>query len=141
MRTYADLRTANIDRQNIWDKDGVLDGAYRGNELAGETGEACNIIKKLERERLGIGGSRATVAQLMEEIADVVICADLIALHYGFDLDAAVRAKWNASSKKLGFDMELVDPNAPKQHGNSIDGRLGDYNDDQERFWNEDNNG
>lgn len=122
MRTYTDLRTANIDRQNIWDKDGILDGAYRGNELAGETGEACNIIKKLERERLGIGGSRATVAQLMEEIADVVICADLIALHYGFDLDAAVRAKWNASSAKLGFDMELVEtkPSDKLRYGDKL---------------------
>lgn len=107
-KIYTDLRTANADRQALWDKDNKLDGAYRGNELAGETGEACNIIKKLERERLGIGGSRATIEQLREEIADVVICADLIAMHYGFDLNEAVRDKWNASSKKLGFDMEFV---------------------------------
>jgi NTP pyrophosphatase (non-canonical NTP hydrolase) len=53
----------------------VLSLAYKGNELAGEAGEACNVIKKLERERLGMPGSRDTVAHLAEELADVIICA------------------------------------------------------------------
>ncbi len=53
------LRSANTLRQAEWDRESRIDLSYRGNELAGEVGEACNIIKKLERERLGIAGSRA----------------------------------------------------------------------------------
>lgn len=86
MTTFTTLRGANAARQKEWDKAGGIDPAYRANELAGETGEACNVIKKLERERLGIRGSRDTVAHLAEELADVVICVDLLAMSYSIDL-------------------------------------------------------
>ena len=56
-----ELRAADQKRQAEWDTDGKADLAYRGNELAGEVGEACNVIKKIERERRGLRGSRATV--------------------------------------------------------------------------------
>jgi hypothetical protein len=36
--------------------------------LAVYTGQACNIAKKLERERLGLAGSRATVGQLRNQL-------------------------------------------------------------------------
>lgn len=102
------LRSANAARQQEWDQDDQITASYRGNELAGEVGEACNVIKKLERERLGISGSRATVGDLAEELADVVICADLIALHYRIDLDAAVIAKFNKTSEKVGLSTRLA---------------------------------
>lgn len=105
--TFPSLREANLARQKLWDVNQVLDGAYRSNELAGEVGEACNVIKKLERERLGIGGSRDTVAHLAEELGDVVICCDLIALHYAIDLTKAVQDKFNLSSEKLQLPVRL----------------------------------
>lgn len=105
---HTDLRAANRARQAEWDPGDQLTLAYRGNELAGEVGEACNVIKKLERERLGIAGSRDTIEHLAEELADVVICADLIAMAAGIDLDAAVREKFNATSKKVGLRTRLV---------------------------------
>ncbi len=101
------LRAANAARQVEWDAGGEIDAAYRGNELAGEVGEACNVIKKLERERRGIRGSRATVQDLADELADVVICTDLIAMQYGIDLDAAVERKFNATSEKVGLVTRL----------------------------------
>lgn len=107
MQYFTTLRDANTARQKLWDTKGVLDAAYRGNELAGETGEACNIIKKLERERHGIGGTRSNPAALAEELADVVICCDLIALYYGFDLGAAVQLKFNLSSDRLMLPVKL----------------------------------
>jgi len=110
MTTQTNLRAANIARQNEWDQDNQITAAYRGNELAGEVGEACNVIKKLERERLGILGSRATVEELADELADVVICADLIAMHYGIDLEAAVARKFNATSEKVGLCTRLAPP-------------------------------
>lgn len=101
------LRQANIHRQKLWDPDNVIDFAYRGNELAGEVGEACNVIKKLERARHCRPGSTDTVEHLAEELADVVICVDLIANAVGIDLWDAVRSKFNATSKKVGFSTRI----------------------------------
>ena len=102
------LRSANQARQKEWDQDNQISLAYRGNELAGEVGEACNVIKKLERERMGIRGSRSNLSDLAAELADVVICADLIAMQAGIDLDAAVSAKFNATSEKVGLQTRLM---------------------------------
>jgi len=86
VETVERLQEKNSTRQREWDTNDDIDLAYRGNELAGEVGEACNVIKKLARERLGIRGSRATVEQLAEELADVIICSSLIANSEGIDL-------------------------------------------------------
>lgn len=92
------LALANAARQEEWDPHNKITLIYRSNELGGETGEACNVIKKLERERLGIRGSRATKEQLADELADVIICASLIANNTGIDLWEAVVAKFNKTS-------------------------------------------
>lgn len=102
-----ELRTANDARQKEWDPNNLLTASFKGNELAGEVGEACNIIKKLERERLGIVGSRATIESLGEELADVIICADMIASEYGIDLEEAVKNKFNATSEKNGLSVKI----------------------------------
>lgn len=101
------LRAANKARAQEWHGGQQIDLSFRGNELAGETGEACNIIKKLERERLGLRGSRATREQLANELADVVICADLVAMQCGIDLDAAVRRKFNITSNNVGLQTRM----------------------------------
>lgn len=105
--SLADLRKANALRQQEWDSTNAIDAAYRGNELAGEVGEACNVIKKLERERRGIRGSRDTVEHLAEELADVIICVDLIAMAYGIDLGVVVREKFNKTSKNNNLRVLL----------------------------------
>lgn len=86
MTEYAYLREANVARQIEWDPDSQITLDFRANELAGEMGEACNVLKKLERERLGIRGSRDTVDHLGEELADVVMCVDMTAMDAGIDL-------------------------------------------------------
>lgn len=105
---FTTLREANAHRQSLWDTDNKISLSYRGNELAGETGEACNVMKKLERERLGIRGSRDTKEHLAEELADIIICVDLIAMAEGIDLDKAVADKFNATSEKVGLPTRLV---------------------------------
>jgi NTP pyrophosphatase (non-canonical NTP hydrolase) len=108
MNEFAILRQANAARQQEWDPARQISLAYRGNELAGEVGEACNVLKKIERERLGIRGSRANVEELAEELADVVICVDLIAMGEGIDLWQAVLTKFNATSEKVGLQTRLA---------------------------------
>ena len=105
--SFADLRLANDTRQTEWAGDVEVDLSFRGNELGGEVGEALNVIKKLERERLGIRGSRDTLEHLAQELADVVICVDLIAAKVGIDLSDAVRDKFNATSEKVGLTTKL----------------------------------
>lgn len=84
MANHRSLRDANAARQDQWDPEGTLkDWAWRVNEMAGEAGEVCNILKKLHREKLGLPGSRSTKAELADELADVIICVDLCGLQSG----------------------------------------------------------
>jgi NTP pyrophosphatase (non-canonical NTP hydrolase) len=105
--SFHALREANAARQLEWDADNKLTLAYRGNEFAGEAGEVCNVIKKLERERMGIRGSRDTVEHLAEELADAVMTADLIANQAGIDLAAAIVRKFNLTSANHGLASRL----------------------------------
>jgi NTP pyrophosphatase (non-canonical NTP hydrolase) len=86
---------------------GMAPLAFRGVELAGEAGEAWNTIKKLERETMGIVGSRSTLDALAEELADMVIAVDLVAM-IGVDLEAAIARKFKATSEKLNMRTKLA---------------------------------
>lgn len=105
--TLEQLQAAHIERQEEWCPDQKPDLSFRGNEMAGEVGEACNIIKKLERERHGWRGSRATKDELADELADVVHTAILCAITAGVDLSAAAIRKFNATSEKNNLATRL----------------------------------
>lgn len=107
MPTLNTLTAANKLRQAEWDPANLLSLSFSGNELAGEIGEACNIIKKLDREMLGLPGSRSSVADLATELADGIICISIIASKLGIDLDQAVIDKFNATSRKVGLGVFL----------------------------------
>jgi NTP pyrophosphatase (non-canonical NTP hydrolase) len=119
-----ELRRANIARNDEWNPDNLITLSFRGNELSGEVGEALelilnavalgaasgrasNISKKIERERLGLRGTKATSEQLAEELADVIICADLIAMDFGIDLIEAITMKFNKTSTERGLSIYL----------------------------------
>lgn len=111
----ADLRVQNDSRAARWNRGTPAPLSFAMMELAGEVGEACNVAKKLAREEMGwVGGSTDTSA-LAEELADVVICADLAASRAGIDLAAAVAAKFNKTSEKHGFPERL--PTGPGASG------------------------
>ena len=126
IQTFKTLRAANAARNVEWDPDAKINLVWRGNELAGEGGEAIqealfmlvdlavklgkvnNTVKKLQRERDGLPGSRAPLAQLASELADLVICADLTAMQAGIDLmGQAVPDKFNETSEKVGLKTRL----------------------------------
>lgn len=79
--------------------------------LAGEVGEACDVIKKLNRVRDGLPGnqvSEATLhAQLPAELADVFLYLDLLAQAANIDLPDAIRDKFNAVSERNNFPDRL----------------------------------
>lgn len=101
------LRAANIARDKQWNPNKILTLSFRGNELGGEIGEAQNILKKLERERLGLVGSRATPEALAEELSDGMICLDLIAMEFDIDMVQAIIRKFNKTSSERHLSVFL----------------------------------
>ena len=101
------LRAASIKRDIEMNGTGKFSLSFRGNELAGEVGEACNILKKLDREKMNIVGSRATPDQLEDELADIIICVDLIAMEFNIDLESVTRRKFNKTSEQRNLKTSL----------------------------------
>lgn len=106
---YTSLRAANVMRQKEWDPTNSITPEFRGNELAGEVGELCNLIKKIARERLGLRGTRATKEELEDEIGDVRICLSLLAIDLGIDDELAARKKFNKTSEKYGLATRIAE--------------------------------
>lgn len=102
--TFPALREANDARAMEWNPDGPpLSAEFAIIELAGEVGELCNAMKKRLRFDRGLKGGVNDPQNLADELADVVICADLLARKLGLDLGQAVAHKFNATSVKHGF--------------------------------------
>lgn len=64
--------------------------SYWGNALAGETGELCNIIKKIERDNIDPDKFQN---EIKEELADVFIYTALIARVFHIDLEQSILEK------------------------------------------------
>ena len=107
MAFFNTLRDANEERCKEWEAGVDPGNSFYATEFGGEAGEVLNVVKKLERERLGMPGSRDTVAHLAEELADVVICADLLAIRYGINLRDAVIEKFNDKTEEMEFDTYI----------------------------------
>lgn len=113
LRQFYNLMVANYERAKLWN--GInTDGSpvYKGMlfcavELGGEVGEILNVVKKLEREKLGMAGSRASLDDLKDEVGDGIICLFLLAAEAGFDPMQAAYQKFNKTSRKLGFPIEM----------------------------------
>jgi NTP pyrophosphatase (non-canonical NTP hydrolase) len=79
--------------------------------VAGEVGEAANVVKKLNRCRDGIPGNTASesdlYAALGDEIADAVTYLDLIAQSQGFSLEDLILDKFNRKSASIGYPHRL----------------------------------
>lgn len=104
---FGTLRGANATRKAEWHSENTEEWTLLdwSNELAGETGEACNVVKKIRRITTGVArrgpkSEEELLEALKKEVADVVICADLLAMQAGFSLGDAVRDKFNETSAK-----------------------------------------
>lgn len=81
--------------------------------LAGEVGEACNLVKKLRRldgadKALDNPKRRAAlVRKIGKELADTIIYADLLAARLRINLGSMVRGKFNEVSRKRGVEIFL----------------------------------
>lgn len=102
-----DLREANQRRHCEWARGEEVSLSFRGLELGGEAGELLNELKKLERIRLGLAGGKSDLHAIEEELADVMICVDLIAMDLGIDLGPAIRNKFDKTSEKFGLNTRF----------------------------------
>jgi NTP pyrophosphatase (non-canonical NTP hydrolase) len=118
--TFADFSAANRTRSESPQGFGhTLDSWSLSDWMLaalGELGEAANIGKKLNRVRDGIKGNKQTEAELRaafrEELADTFIYLDLIAQSQGIDLGEAVREKFDAKSREIGYSVMLENDHA-----------------------------
>ena len=102
--TFDELQTAGLARcEAIFGGLGCWSESEWGCALAGEVGEACNLLKK----RLRGDDPSPSVEAVMDELADVVIYADLCASKVGGDLGEAVRRKFNQVSERRGSAIRL----------------------------------
>ena len=111
--TFSRFARVNCERCAAWHGDSrpwtLSDWA---TATAGELGEACNIIKKLNRSQDGVSGNRGVTDEelhehLGEELADTLTYLFLLADAAGVNLEAAVEHKFNAVSEKHGFPHRI----------------------------------
>lgn len=89
---------------------------YWTTALAGEVGELCNMIKKIQRvEKGGVDGGSSYTAKdiskemLKEEIGGIAIYLDLLASLLDIDLEEAIMDTFNQKSRNMGFKEMLID--------------------------------
>lgn len=70
----------------------------------------CNLAKKLYREALGMPGTRTTPEAAGAHLYDVALGVQALLYHYSIDPELAVRAKFNQTSQKVGFDVFIGEP-------------------------------
>lgn len=110
-RVAADYQKTNRVRCARWHK-----GKRRwlppelSNALAGEVGELCNAVKKLQRLRDGIDSRRhenvselALLEQIAKEIGDSYAYLDMLADDLGLNTWACIVSRFNQVSKEAGF--------------------------------------
>jgi NTP pyrophosphatase (non-canonical NTP hydrolase) len=106
---YDNLTDALAARQKLWTPVGYS-MLFAAVEMGGEAGEALNVVKKLERERMGWPGSRSTKEKLAQELSDVVITAYNLAALAGIYMPDAVVKTFNDKSIEMGFPILMEEP-------------------------------
>ena len=105
------LSEINYQRCMEWHKDKPWSLSDWATAVTGELGEACNVIKKLNRIRDGINQNQKSEQELRKELAfelaDTFLYLDLLAANADIDLWGAVREKFNIVSEQYGFEQRL----------------------------------
>lgn len=99
----------NLERCQRWHPKGIDSWSLSdwATAAAGEMGEACNVIKKMNRVRDGLVGNKESEKELQEqlgqEIADTVIYLNLLSTRAGLNFGEIIRNKFNAVSIRNNF--------------------------------------
>jgi NTP pyrophosphatase (non-canonical NTP hydrolase) len=102
--TFEQLRRANLQRLPSFPPAGHGE-EWTPNDwavaLAGEVGEACNLLKKVRR------GESIPITDIARELADAQIYLDLLAWRLGLDLGYWTATKFNEVSFTKRIDVYL----------------------------------
>jgi NTP pyrophosphatase (non-canonical NTP hydrolase) len=75
-----------------------------GNALAGEVGETCNLIKKIDRGDFSLDAVRD---ELGSELADIIAYATHLANAADINLETAMRTKFTKVAERRGSVIRL----------------------------------
>lgn len=111
----SEISATNRSRCARWHMEGEeWSAADWGNALAGETGELCNVIKKIRRRETGVLPTpyntpemHELMSKVKDEIADVFLYLDLVACHFNLELEECIFPKFNKVSEAQGFPERL----------------------------------
>lgn len=73
-----------------------------GNAVAGEVGEMCNLIKKIDR-----GDTDISIDDIANEAADIVIYLDLLCQSFEINLQNSIVNKFNEKSEQIKSDIKI----------------------------------
>jgi len=113
--TFNTLRAANIKRLPLFKdaKGRIAHSKEDGSDwshaewlqaVIGELGEYANLRKKVLRGDMTF---EEALPALTDELADVIIYMDILAMQLGVDLGEAIMEKWNKTSKKVGVPLYI----------------------------------
>ena len=115
--TFDQLRLTNVARCEVhYHPIDAWSPTDWGCALGGECGEALNLIKKLRRlettdpttvSRIQTAERQPLIHGIGQELADIVIYADLLAARLGLNLGGCVASKFNQVSEKIGSAYTL----------------------------------
>jgi NTP pyrophosphatase (non-canonical NTP hydrolase) len=104
MHTLSALQLAHHRRQRAYPDCDDWTLADWGCALAGEAGEACNIVKKIRRGDSTPGLREA----LAKELGDVLAYTFLLATAAGINLEKAHKDKFNEINRRIGYAEDLT---------------------------------
>ena len=111
MLTFKEFSDANYERCRMWHDPYEWTLSDWGVAVAGECGEMCNVIKKINRHDASIPGNKESIEELQDmlsdEIADTLTYLFLLAVVANLDMEKIVIKKFNEVSDKHGFGVKL----------------------------------
>lgn len=118
--TLQELSIINRSRCEKWHKNGGLDSwtpSQWAVAMAGEAGEVCNAIKKLNRIEDEIanlsepdrqlGTREEAIKAIGEECADTFLYLELLCQRLNLVLEDEIQKKFNKVSRKYGFPERI----------------------------------
>lgn len=106
--TAMDMGYGLITNQGDWTQGQIRGMNQMALSLGASVGKACNIIKKVDREKLGLPGSKSNSGLAVVHLQQSVDWCYRMAISLQVDLWAAVCAKFNSTSEKVGLTTRLV---------------------------------
>lgn len=83
-----------------------------------DTLREANVARAAEMDlQLGPASPPITAARIVDDLADLVIAADHLAMRQGLDLDAAVAQRFNQASIRAGLNARLTVADRPEPAG------------------------